>query len=112
MSGPFLANTPEPPYFAVIFTNWRTDADPEGYGRTAERMVELAAEVPGFLGIESVRDAAGCGVTVSYWATEEAIAEWGRHAEHRLAQAGGRERWYAGFRLRVARVTEERRFGA
>ena len=75
-------------------------------------MVELAAEVPGFLGIESVRDAAGHGITVSYWATEEAIAEWGRHAEHRLAQAGGRERWYAGFRLRVARVTEERRFGA
>lgn len=111
MSDGFPATTPEPPYYAVIFSNRRTADDDEGYGRTAERMVELAAEVPGFLGIESVRDAAGHGITVSYWASEEAIAEWGRHAEHRLAQAGGRERWYAAFRLRVALVMEERRFG-
>jgi hypothetical protein len=49
-----LANTPEPPYYAVIFTSQRTDDD-RGYGAMAERMVTRASEQPGFLGVETVR---------------------------------------------------------
>jgi len=52
-----IANTPKPPYYAVIFTSHRTEGD-NGYGQMAERMVELASEQPGFLGIESVREGA------------------------------------------------------
>ena len=37
------AQTPQPPYFAVIFTSVRTDGD-NGYGETAKQMVELAAK--------------------------------------------------------------------
>ena len=77
--------------------------------RVAERMVELAAQQPGFLGAESARDAEGFGITVSYWATEEAIVSWRRHAEHRAAQEQGRAQWYAHFEVRVARV--ERAWG-
>ena len=73
----------------------------------AERMVELAAQQPGFLGIESVHDADGVGITVSYWDSLEAIDNWGRHAEHRLAQAAGRARWYDAFRLRICRVERD-----
>ena len=102
-----LARTPSPPYFAVLFTSVRTAADPEGYAVTAERMVELAAGRPGFLGIESARDANGVGITVSYWSSLDAIRAWREHAEHRLAQAGGRAKWYARFRLRVCRVEQE-----
>ncbi len=50
-----IANTPEPPYYAVIFTSYRTDGD-NGYGEMADRMVELASKQPGFLGIESARE--------------------------------------------------------
>lgn len=103
-----LAQTPEPPYYAVIFTNQRTAGD-EGYANTAERMVALAAQQPGFLGVDSVRGADGVGITVSYWASEEAIAGWRQHAEHSLAREQGRSRWYAGFQLRVAKV--ERAYG-
>jgi heme-degrading monooxygenase HmoA len=107
-AGPeFLAATPRPPYYAVIFSSVRSDADANGYGATADRMLELARRQPGFLGIESVLDAAGCGITVSYWDTLDAIRRWGAHAEHRVAQAGGRERWYAAYRLRVVRVEAE-----
>jgi heme-degrading monooxygenase HmoA len=102
-----LAHTPEPPYYAVIFTSQRTEGD-KGYGAMADRMVALAAQQPGFLGVESVRDAAGLGITVSYWRDEDAIASWQRHAEHLVAQRVGRERWYAGFELRVARVERVR----
>lgn len=98
-----FANTPEPPYFAVIFTSLRTAGD-EGYAEMAERMVALAAEQPGFLGVESVRGADGLGITVSYWTDEQAIAGWQSHAEHRVARERGHSTWYAGFEVRVARV--------
>lgn len=97
------ANTPEPPYYAVIFTSTRTEGD-DGYGAMAERMEELASRQPGFLGIESARDANGLGITISYWESEEAIANWRRDAEHLVAQRVGRERWYDEFVTRVAKV--------
>ena len=103
------ASTPQPPYYAVVFTSVRTLADPDGYAVTADRMVELARQQPGFLGIESARGADGLGITVSYWESEEAIRAWHNEAEHRLAQSAGREKWYATFQLRVCRV--ERAYG-
>jgi heme-degrading monooxygenase HmoA len=109
MSG--LAPTPEPPYYAVIFTSLRTDVD-DGYGVTSDRMVELASGQPGFLGVESARDANGLGITVSYWESEEAIANWRRHAEHRIAQETGRKQWYTEFVTRVAKVERARKFQA
>lgn len=104
-----IARTPEPPYYAVIFTSLRTDVE-EGYGDTAERMIELAAEQPGFLGVESTRGAEGLGITVSYWESEEAIANWRRHAEHQIAQSRGRSEWYEQFATRVAKVERARTF--
>lgn len=100
---PAFASTPEPPYYAVVFASQRTEGD-EGYRRMAERMVELAAFQPGFLGIEGARGADGFGITVSYWISEEAIANWKAHAEHRVAQELGRRSWYAHYVLRVAKV--------
>ena len=97
------AETPEPPYYAVIFTSLRTDGD-QGYAETARHMAELARQQPGFLGIESARD--GLGITVSYWQSLDAIRAWKENAEHRLAQAHVRD-WYASFRVRVARVERE-----
>jgi heme-degrading monooxygenase HmoA len=82
------------------------------YGAMAQRMVELAATMPGFLGVESVRDGStpgSPGITVSYWRSPEDIAAWQAHAEHRVAQRLGRERWYQGFQLRVCKV--ERAYG-
>lgn len=109
MSAAFsIAPTPEPPYYAVIFSSLRTDVD-RGYAQMAERMVELAATQPGFLGIESARSEGGLGITVSYWSSEQAIAAWKAHAEHAAAQEGGKQVWYADYQLRVARV--ERAYG-
>jgi len=98
-----FARTPEPPYYAVIFTSRRTSVD-EGYDDMGARMVELAARQPGFLGVESVRGADGLGITVSYWTSLEAIAAWRAHSEHRVAQSSGRKKWYAHFETRVAKV--------
>lgn len=94
---------PDPPYYAVIFTSRRTEGDND-YAATAARMVELAAEQPGFLGVDSVRDGPDLGITVSYWRDEDSIAAWRAHGEHTLARQSGRERWYDAFEVHVARV--------
>lgn len=103
-----IAGTPEPPYFAAIFTSQRT-AGERGYGGMAERMLELARQQPGFLGVETVRGSDGLGITVSYWATEESIRQWKADAEHQSAQKAGQKIWYSGYRLRIAKV--ERDYG-
>ena len=103
MNGTNFAATPEPPYYAVIFSSLRQGGD-NGYGETADRMVELAAQQPGFLGVETVRGEDGFGLTVSYWESEEAIKNWKRDAEHAEARRRGRLEWYEHFELRIAKV--------
>ncbi|HEV8541355.1 MAG TPA: antibiotic biosynthesis monooxygenase [Verrucomicrobiae bacterium] len=98
-----FAKTPEPPYYAVIFTSQRTEQD-RGYDQMADRMMQLAAKQPGFLGAESVRNESGLGITVSYWSNPEAIAAWKQHLEHRPAQEAGKRVWYSDYHLRVAKV--------
>lgn len=103
-----LAHTPEPPYYAVIFTSRRTAGD-HGYGAIADRMVDLGSRYDGFLGIDSVRGADGVGITVSYWRDEAAIAAWKRDTEHQKAQRAGQQAWYSDYEVRVAKV--ERAYG-
>ncbi|AVZ77545.1 antibiotic biosynthesis monooxygenase [Streptomyces lunaelactis] len=93
----------EPPYYAVVFTSVPTGR-PEGYGETAERMKELVAEVPGFLGYESARTPGGLGITVGYFRDEESIATWQRNLEHQAAQKRGRAEWYESYSVHVAKV--------
>ncbi len=98
------AKTPNPPYYAVIFSAQRTDGDDEGYGQTAARMEALAKTMPGYLGFESARNEDGFGIAVSYWASEEAIKNWKQKAEHLEAQRRGVENWYSDYNTRVAKV--------
>lgn len=102
---------PEGPCYAVIFTSQRAH-ETSDYAATAQRMEALAQKAPGYLGHESARDAAGLGITVSYWSSLEAIAEFGKHAEHASAQRTGRERYYTRYELRVARVERRAHFSA
>ncbi|MPR32276.1 antibiotic biosynthesis monooxygenase family protein [Salmonirosea aquatica] len=102
-----IANTPAPPYYAVIFTNLRTEVD-ANYGATAERMEELATQQPGYLGHESVRE--GLGITVSYWESLEAIRNWKKNTEHLLAQQAGRDQWYSAYKTRICRVERDYEF--
>ena len=103
--------TPEPPYYAVIFTSLRTDGD-HGYGAMTELMDGLARTQPGYLGHESAHEGpkdGGVGITVSYWRDLEAIAAWKRQLDHAAGQRLGRERWYSAYSVRIARV--ERAYG-
>ena len=101
-----IANTPKPQYYAVIFSNHQTE-NIIGYAEMANRMVELASQQAGFLGVESARE--DLGITVSYWSDLESIKNWKANAEHRQAQKFGHEKWYASFKVRISKV--ERDYG-
>jgi heme-degrading monooxygenase HmoA len=102
-----IANTPKPPYYAVIFTSLRTDGDND-YSTMADRMVELAKIQDGFLGVESVRE--GLGITVSYWKDIDAIKKWKNNIEHTKARSIGREIWYKSFKVRIAKIETDYNF--
>jgi len=102
-----IANTPQPPYYAVIFTSLRTEGD-HGYSDMAAEMEELAKQQPGYLGIESARQ--GLSITVSYWESLEAIRNWKANARHLFAQQQGREKWYEQYKTRICRVERDYEF--
>ena len=103
-----IARTPEPPYFAVIFSSI-LKADHKGYAEMAEKMEELAQVQPGYLGFESAR--AEIGISISYWKDLESIKIWKKHADHLLAQKLGKQKWYSSYKIRISRVERDYDFG-
>ena len=95
------------PYYAVIFTSTRTEGD-NGYSEMAEQMENLAKEQPGYLAIESARGEVG--ITVSYWDSLEAIANWKANTDHLFAQQKGIKDWYSWYKVRICSVEREYEF--
>ena len=104
-----IASTPEPPYWAVIFTSIQT-AELEGYDAMSEAMERLGSQQPGYLGLESAHGE--LGITISYWTDLDAIAAWRAELRHAAAQSQGRSRWYAAYKTRIARVERDYGFDA
>lgn len=106
VTNPALEKWPEA-YYAVIFSSQISDQDAEGYQKTAQQMERLAKEMPGYLGIESARNPAGDGITISYWASQQAILNWKKQAAHQRAQETGKSIWYENYRVRVCKVERD-----
>jgi heme-degrading monooxygenase HmoA len=98
-----IVATPDPPYYAVVFTAMHTD-DTEGYLEMAGEMVELASKTPGFIGIEAAEMESAGELSVTYWRDEESIRQWKANIDHLVAQRLGRERWFESYSIRVAKV--------
>jgi heme-degrading monooxygenase HmoA len=97
-------DNPPPGAIAVIFLSGRSASDPEGYGEAADAMAEAAARMPGYLGIESVRDADGVGITISWWRDEAAALAWRDDPDHARIRDRGRAVWYDWYRVIIATV--------
>ena len=97
------------PYFAVIFTNRRTEGD-NGYAQMAEDMEKLARQQPGFIDFESARS--GLGIAISYWESKAAIAEWKANVDHQIAQKKGISDWYSWYKVRICLVEREYGFSS
>jgi heme-degrading monooxygenase HmoA len=90
---------------AVIFIAQRTSDDDAGYASAAAAMDALAAQQPGYIGMDSVRGPDGLGITVSYWASDTDAKAWRDHGEHALIRDAGRDRWYSHYSLHVGEIT-------
>lgn len=99
-----IANTPIPPYYAVIFTSTLSEKK-DGYEAMADKMVELAMKQDGFLGIESARNKVG--ITVSYWRDIDAIKKWKSNTQHIVAQKMGKNTWYKKYKVRISKVERD-----
>ncbi|WAT16888.1 antibiotic biosynthesis monooxygenase [Aurantiacibacter sp. MUD11] len=86
--------------FLVVFRNRkRADIDQAAYDARAEEMEAMARQQPGFLSFKSYVADDGEVVAMSEWQDEASARAWGKVAEHRVAQAEGRARYYADYTL-------------
>ncbi len=88
----------------VMFISARTGDDPEGYAVAAARMDALAAEQPGYRGVDHVGNDQAQAITLSYWADEASAVAWRNHPEHAETREAGRGRWYSWYMLHVAEI--------
>lgn len=100
---------PRPPYHVAIFRYCRNGEDAAGYDDARRDMFELARLQPGFLGMESIGDTDGDGVTLSYWTDEASIRAWRARDERGIIREKDRRGWYDQYVLQIARV--ERAYG-
>ncbi|WP_230483486.1 antibiotic biosynthesis monooxygenase family protein [Sphingomonas sp. Leaf21] len=89
---------------AVIFLSQRRTDDAEGYAHAADAMDRLAAQQPGYRGVDSARGPDGFGITVSWWADEASALAWRANAAHAAIRERGRAEWYARYEVAVAEV--------
>jgi heme-degrading monooxygenase HmoA len=89
---------------AVIFSAQRSNQDEAGYQAAALAMEHLAAQQPGYCGMEHARGPDGFGITISYWRDDRCARDWRDHPEHQVIREQGRNVWYTHYRLHVARV--------
>ncbi len=104
---PFISRTPEPPYYAVVFTSINADVDHTEHSEMFRRLAARARDYEGYLGIEAARNTDGTGVAAVYWKDAESIAAWARDPEHRVAKRRGREEWYTHYMIRICQVERE-----
>lgn len=99
-----FANTPKPPYYAVIFTSLRSDGD-NGYNEMSATIEALVKEQPGYIGMESARNE--IGITVCYWKDMDSIKSWSTNLTHLEAKQKGKTDWYKQYKVRISKVEVE-----
>ncbi len=93
--------------YAVIFVSKLKDPASPSYAAMAGKMEEFVKLQPGYLGIDSVRNDAGEGITVSYWDSLQAIEKWKADERHLVAQRQGKDDWYAHYKVIVAQSIKD-----
>jgi heme-degrading monooxygenase HmoA len=99
--------------FAMIVTVFRSRLMPdlrEEYIALVDRMVELAATMPGYISHKGFFAEDGERVTVVEFEHEEGMRTWRMHPEHRAAQKKGREIYYSEYSIQICNVVRDSKF--
>ena len=94
---------------AVIFEVVPAPGRRDAYLGKAADLRPLLDGIDGFLSIERFESLSVPGkvLSLSFWRDEEAVKAWRNGAEHRQAQAMGRDGVFADYRLRIASVIRD-----
>ena len=94
---------------AVIFEVVPAPGRRDAYLGKAADLRPLLDGIDGFLSIERFESLSVPGkvLSLSFWRDEEAVKAWRNGAEHRQAQAMGRDGVFADYRLRIVSVIRD-----
>lgn len=101
-----ICQTPETPYYAVIFTSTLNEVD-EAYEVMSQLTEDTAKTIEGFIGNEHFRNSEGFGIHISYWKDMEAIENWKNNELHQKAKMKGIAEWYKNYALRICKVEHQ-----
>lgn len=76
------------------------------------RMYGIASGMSGFVSYREYQAADGESVAIVEFENLETLAAWREHPEHRKAQAAGRERFFAEYRVTVCDAVRDYSFKA
>lgn len=93
----------------VIFEVEPLEGRRDDYFDIAAELKPMLEQVDGFISVERFQSLVNPGkiLSLSFWRDEAAIQEWRRMDKHRNAQGMGREKMFAGYRIRVAEVVRD-----
>jgi len=95
----------------VFRSRLRPDAQEE-YGRWAQRMSELAGQMPGYVSHKGFVAEDGERVTIVEFESEAAHRAWAEHPAHREAQKLGRAKFYTEYSIHICTANRSNSFRA
>jgi heme-degrading monooxygenase HmoA len=96
----------------IVFRNRVRPGVEEAYDRRAGEVYAIAETMPGLVESKDFVADDGERLALIEFDTPAHLAAWRDHAEHRVAQGEGRDRWYAEYRLDICNVVRSSRFAA
>jgi heme-degrading monooxygenase HmoA len=92
----------------VTFRNrFAPGIDQEEYGQRAGKLFAIVAAMPGFRGIRSYAAEDGEQLSLIEFDSHESLAAWRDHAEHRIAQELGKQKYYSEYHLQICELVRE-----
>ena len=94
----------------VFRTRLREGIDVAALEALGAEMAAIATAMPGFLSYKDYAAADGEFLTLAEFESEEALAAWREHPEHRAAQERGRREFFADYQIQVCAPLRTYRF--
>ena len=95
----------------VFRARLRSGIDQQALAQLGQRMYELASAMPGYLSYKDFAAEDGESVSIVEFESEETLAAWREHPEHKAAQQRGRKEFFSEYRIQVCTQVRESRFG-
>jgi heme-degrading monooxygenase HmoA len=89
-------------YYIVTFV-YEYGENMEGYAEMDALTYEKVLEMPGYLGVDSVKQPDKT-IVITYWRDMEGIEKWKRDTLHQVAKEKGQKQWYKWYHLQIAKV--------